>query len=77
MSIIKRSAAIDVVTEGIVGRIVKASEHGDFSELKNILLHGTDGILNMDNKELARVLHESTSINYDVVDEPLGVPDSM
>ena len=73
MSLIKRSAAIDVVTEGIVGRIVKASEHGDFSELKSILLHGTSGILDMDNNELAAALKESTGIDYNVVDEPISV----
>ena len=73
MSLIKRSTAINVVTDGIVGRIVKASEHGDFSELKSILLHGTIGILDMDNNELAAALKESTGIDYNVVDEPISV----
>jgi len=74
MSKIKRSDAIDLVINGIVNRIVKASEVGDFSELKSILLHSSEGVVNMNNKELAAALKESTDIDYEVLDEDIKYP---
>jgi len=75
MSVIKRSVAIDLVINGIVNRIVKASEVGDFSELKSILLHGSEGVVNTYNKELAAALKESTDIDYEVLNEDIKYPE--
>ena len=71
MSVIKRCAAIDLVINGVINRIVKASEHGDFFELKSILLYGSGGVANMDNKELAATLNDS----YQVIDEEIKYPE--
>ena len=71
MDTIKRCAAIDLVIDGVVNRIVKASEHGDFSELKDILLFGSGGVANMNNKELSAALNDE----YQVIDEEIKYPE--
>ena len=65
---ITRYNAIEMIANHMVGTIVKQSEIGEFSTLKDLIIYG-DGISNLDNKELSDKLFESTGIQYQVIDE--------
>lgn len=69
MSVIKRSVALEMITNFKVGSIIKEIEIGGFSTLKNMIEFGEDGLIYSDNNELSNILENYCSIKYTIIDE--------